>query len=185
MGKGLLPTGTAVPTLPQGSGGTDVPDNIKYVSIDRFVFATVGSQKLKKLYGNFKPEVILDKDTGNATTAGAGVGFMEIRDPWGTKLVYAAYVRSDGAVSATPGGPWADDFLPRREEMFFASAGRDKKWGYVGANAKDSMGNYFIPNTDLAAYLNTGETLGSAAQRDRLTNEASDNIYSFGTLNTQ
>lgn len=59
-------------------------------------------------------------------------GLLEVRDAWGTKIVYAAYVKYP-----EPGGDLdkTDDFLPKRGTPFFVSAGPDRKFGSVGPSA--------------------------------------------------
>lgn len=53
----------------------------------------------------------------------AGDGFLEVVDPWGNSVAYAA------AVSHDPGKFPDDDFLPEHDSPFFASAGKDQRWG--------------------------------------------------------
>jgi prepilin-type N-terminal cleavage/methylation domain-containing protein len=59
-----------------------------------------------------------------------GNGFDELRDPWGTRLIYASYAEQGGASSE-------DDFLPehgtsKNWRPFVASAGPDGLWGGPG-----------------------------------------------------
>ncbi len=52
-----------------------------------------------------------------------GDGFLEVVDPWGNPIAYA------WNVTHTPGSNEDDDFLPEYQGVFFASAGKDQKWG--------------------------------------------------------
>lgn len=66
-----------------------------------------------------------------------------ILDGWGNPLYYAAKVQADNYT--------ADDFLPRFQTAFFASAGPDGKWGSHNANGKpdaEAADNIYSFNLD-------------------------------------
>ncbi len=50
-------------------------------------------------------------------------GFIEIVDAWGNPIAYARSVEHDVPATAD------DDFLPKHNSPFFASAGKDQRWG--------------------------------------------------------
>lgn len=118
-----------------GTGDLDIGDNasdsdeFKARSIERFVWATFNVPQVRDLYGPI--------EEGGQLTDGDGNGFLELRDPWGGKLVYAPYVALNGNPGDdTPGdGFRADDFLPRHDRPFFASPGPDGRWGNANANS--------------------------------------------------
>lgn len=80
--------------------------------IERFVWAA-----------NQLPQ-IRDKlpSLGSAFEDTDGDGFMEVIDPWGNPIAYANNLSHNDAVTD-------DDFLPVYSKAFFASAGKDQKWG--------------------------------------------------------
>ncbi len=59
-----------------------------------------------------------------------GDGFMEVLDPWGNPVAYAFSVKHPvpNTLAGTNNDP-EDDFLPVHANAFFASAGKDQKWG--------------------------------------------------------
>ena len=139
--------------------------DIARYSVERFVWVTRRVASLEKLYATFRPETLKNSDDDP--------GFLEIQDAWGSKLIYAAYVKDDTAYPSSYGsgvGDPADDFLPKSDTYFFASAGPDKKWGH--ANPENA------PN--LTPYKLAGETNEQAIRR--LREEAGDNVYSDDTL---
>jgi prepilin-type N-terminal cleavage/methylation domain-containing protein len=92
---------------------------VKHHSIERFVWATLQISDIQEMYAQFDSQTLTDLDEeGNPP----GNGFLELRDAWGNKLVYATSVsREDGYDE--------DDFLPERHDPFFASPGPDGQWG--------------------------------------------------------
>ncbi len=135
-------TGRDVMTELIGGGANDDPDidndheRFQDRSIERFVWATYRIQTVRQgLYAGIDEEYLRDKedigvDGANNTLDldGDGValenGFLELRDSWGTKLIYAAFVDWGDSEDG-------DDFLPESNKVFFASAGPDGKWGDV------------------------------------------------------
>ncbi len=60
-----------------------------------------------------------------------GDGFLDLVDPWGTPIAYGYEVRHPSTDDPRSGSDnfTEDDFLPRYQGAFFASAGKDKQWG--------------------------------------------------------
>ncbi len=81
-------------------------------------------------------------------------GFMEVIDPWGNPVAYAQKVTHKTSSDT--------DFLPAHDAPFFASAGKDQKWGLP-----KNRGEF---NSDAAweAYMATDDY-----------KFAQDNLYSF------
>jgi len=52
-----------------------------------------------------------------------GDGFIEVVDAWGNPIAYARSVKHNDPSTSD------DDFLPERNGPFFASAGKDQRWG--------------------------------------------------------
>jgi prepilin-type N-terminal cleavage/methylation domain-containing protein len=60
---------------------------------------------------------------GDFDNGGLGDGFLEVVDPWGNPIAYASRVEHLIGVNVE------DDFLPIHDNPFFASAGKDQRWG--------------------------------------------------------
>jgi len=90
------------------------------IYVERFIWAANQMPTVRKVLpslGSGFDDTELDI---NGTPAGDG--FLEVVDPWGNSVAYAASVsHSDGYTD--------DDFLPEHDSPFFASAGADQKWG--------------------------------------------------------
>jgi len=80
-------------------------------------------------------------------------GFLEVVDPWGNSIAYAANVSH----SSSPD----DDFLPEHDSPFFASAGKDKLWGQPKTSGEMTAAQW-------ETYIETDEYKFSV-----------DNLYSF------
>jgi prepilin-type N-terminal cleavage/methylation domain-containing protein len=81
--------------------------------IERFIWA---ANQVPQIRDNLPALGSAFEDTDND-------GFMEVIDPWGNPVAYA------NGVKHTPGTDEDDDFLPLHDSPFFASAGKDQKWG--------------------------------------------------------
>ena len=136
-------------------------------SIERFVWATQRVGALKKFYATFRPESLKDTDP-----VSSGKGYLEILDAWNRKLIYVTYVRiPDNANNASVPDDTSDDFLPKRETYYFASAGPDGKWGHASPDD---------PSVNIADYKQGSET--PAETKSRLREESGDNVYSIDSL---
>ncbi len=128
---------------PSGSGTLNIEGDadpelaMKIRSIERFVWVTYKIPAIRKgVYGGIDEQFFMDnkdENLGQVVEANGVDNFLELRDAWGNKLIYAAYVyRNEGAIlGIDPDGtnrPF-DDFLPEHTEPFFASAGPDGEWG--------------------------------------------------------
>ncbi len=83
-------------------------------------------------------------------------GFIEVVDAWGNPIAYARSV--EHGVAATSD----DDFLPKHNGPFFASAGKDQRWGMPRVRGE------FATENDWEAYKATDEYKFSV-----------DNLYDF------
>lgn len=102
--------------------GANSEEDMKIHSIERFLWAAMQHPTTNKMLATLGEDVFVDDDAN---------GYMELRDGWGKKIIYAAYVsRGDGDDS--------DNFLPERFDSipltpsprsYFASAGADGEWG--------------------------------------------------------
>ena len=166
----------------------DTPDDIKNQSIARFVWATIQPPAIRSLYDANLADSLSDSDPQiPAKGATPAMGFLDLHDGWGRKLIYVAYVKhlnnpTTGATFGTPNpnnDDDADDFLPSSNSYYFVSAGPDGKWGHV--NARTITGG---AAGELSQYLEAAESLPAddAAVRARLAEEASDNVYSSDVL---
>ena len=98
--------------------------------IERFVWATWQVPDTRDLLQAIGKEALVDAENLGPN---AGNGYVEVRDAWGNKLVYASYAWDPASDDNTPN----DDFLPPhgtsdRWRPFFASAGKDGLWGGPG-----------------------------------------------------
>ncbi len=55
-------------------------------------------------------------------------GFLDVIDPWGNPVAFAVRVSHDNELQFVNDGN-DDDFLPAHDNPFFASAGKDQRWG--------------------------------------------------------
>jgi prepilin-type N-terminal cleavage/methylation domain-containing protein len=157
----------------------DDPLGVQQRSIARFVWVTRRVKALETLYATFRPEALDRVIEGTGMTSGQTNGYLGILDAWRRPLVYAAFVLHDydndgNTYNDTMGDndDDADDFLPRNDSYFFASAGPDGKWGHANADN--------ISASELNQYKLPMESDPNA--RRRLREEASDNIYSLDAL---
>jgi prepilin-type N-terminal cleavage/methylation domain-containing protein len=121
---------------------------------ERFIWAANQMPTIRKMLpslGDGFDDIELD---GNNVPSGDG--FLEVVDPWGNPVAYAASVKHD------PLGFTNDDFLPEHNAPFFASAGKDQRWG------RPQKRGDFLNDTDWQTYKD------SDAYRFTL-----DNLYSF------
>ncbi|MAE62512.1 MAG: hypothetical protein CMJ49_14290 [Planctomycetaceae bacterium] len=139
-----------------GSSMIDLQDH----SIERFLWVVLQVPEIRNSLSG-QTELLQDDD-------GPPKEFLEMRDGWGNKFVYVAFVDYDDPADQ-------DNFLPQRgkfglDRPYFASAGPDGSWGHVDDVEKsrnrdrDSNGN---PDRD-----NNGD-----GEDDHL-----DNIYSYEIL---
>ncbi len=91
---------------------------------------------------------------GSAFEDADGDGFMEVIDPWGNPIAYANNVSHNDPVTD-------DDFLPAYSKAFFASAGKDQKWGRARKSGEMTAAQW-------ATYKDTDDYKDSV-----------DNLYSF------
>ena len=71
-----------------------------------------------------------------------GNGFLELRDPWGSKFIYAPFVAWENNGPDEQRDEYtADDFLPRHDKPFFASPGPDRLWGDAQFENVDANGD--------------------------------------------
>lgn len=124
-----------------GSTGSGRPDPNDYANapehyVERFIALINQQETTRVLWGAVDEDLVVDND---------GDGFAEVLDPWGTPIVYAAFVSHNDSVSA-------DDFLPQRGDLtnttggtyapkspapFFVSAGPDGEFGSVTGTAAE------------------------------------------------
>lgn len=95
--------------------------------IERFVYKALKYETSSKILHTLNNKQLVDRD---------GDGFLEVYDGFDNKIKYAAYVSGKDAYTL-------DDTLPIHRTAFFASAGRDGKWGDANnsndADAQDNM----------------------------------------------
>ncbi len=114
--------------------------------IERFIWAA-----------NQMPQIREKLDSlGAALDDSDNDGFLDVVDPWGNPIAYAASVSHDPTKNPD------DDFLPVHNNPFFASAGADLKWGLARKRGE------FANDNDWLAFQETD------AYKDSL-----DNLYSF------
>lgn len=128
--------------------GDDTEDALKRHSIERFVAETIQIPNIERIYQSFADSVLTDEEAPDEP----GHGFLEVRDAWGNKLIYVDRVDHDDNQDT------AYDFLPERDQPYFASAGDDGRWGDYRELLRRQRGDSY--DLDLAE-------------------AASDNIYSF------
>lgn len=92
-------------------------------------------------------------------------GFMEVIDPWGNPVAYASSVKHQ-IQALLPNNGDDDDFLPAHASPFFASAGKDQKWGLPRTRGEFGPGP--AGDTDWNNYKATDDY-----------KFAQDNLYSF------
>ena len=128
--------------VPGATGETDLDadDDQEFIarSIERFVWATHRVPSAQEMYGRVNETVftdltgeIPDPVGGDALYTENPNGFLELRDGWDNKIVYAAFVAHDddhGTHDATD-DYLDDDFLPPHDRPFFVSAGPDGDFG--------------------------------------------------------
>lgn len=116
--------------IPERDGGSEPPpytvdDNEepadkKFImdrSIERFIWATSQVPAIRQQLNSSLPDgLLVDEDEPEPN------GFLELRDAWGTKIIYVAFVNYEDDIES-------DDFLPARQNAYFASAGPDGLWG--------------------------------------------------------
>jgi type II secretory pathway pseudopilin PulG len=88
---------------------------------ERFVWAATQLETTAKMLPSLGSVAWVDVDDN---------GFMELRDGWGHKIVYAAFVDHGDADSS-------DDYLPEFDKPFFASAGKDGNFGNAKTDPND------------------------------------------------
>lgn len=97
---------------------------------------------------------------GSAFTDTDNDGFMEVIDPWGNPIAYADSVTHNDDPSCPV--EQQDNFLPVHNTPFFASAGKDQKWGLPRKRGE------FTSEAAWNAYKDTDDYKFSV-----------DNLYSF------
>lgn len=125
--------------------------------IERFIWAAYqmpvireGLPSLGALFGDF------DND-------GLGDGFLEVVDPWGNPIAYASNVKHPTPNTLTStNNATDDDFLPLHNNPFFASAGKDQRWGRPRVHGE------FSNDPDWQTYKDSDDYRFSV-----------DNLYSF------
>ncbi len=104
-------------------GGTTV-QAFRANAVERFVWATIQVATIRQeMYASLPDRLLTDTDNANDDPD----GFLELRDGWRNKMIYAAFVDHDDSHGE-------DDFLPEHPAPFFASAGPDGEWGDVTAD---------------------------------------------------
>ena len=142
-----------------GSGplGLSGEANFQVQSIERFIWATLQINSIREQYYAAMSETELIDSDGN--------GFLELRDGWDNKIVYAQAVvhddDGDGNINDSEGAADEDDFLPAHNVPLFASAGPDGKFG---------------SHKQLFRQLN-GDSLNATERQE--AEDAADNVYSF------
>jgi prepilin-type N-terminal cleavage/methylation domain-containing protein len=136
------------------SADNDRDMRIANLYIERFLWAAnqmpAIREKLPSLSGSFG-----DADDDD---------FLDLVDPWGNPIAYANYVQhppKPNALNGTTNYP-EDDFLPAHNGPFFASAGKDQRWG------RPRVRGEFNTENDWLNYQATDEYEFSV-----------DNLYSF------
>lgn len=90
-------------------------------------------------------------------------GFLEIVDPWGNPIAYASNVKHPTPNTLTStNNATDDDFLPLHDNPFFASAGKDQRWGRPRVHGE------FSNDPDWQTYKDSDDYRFSV-----------DNLYSF------
>lgn len=114
----------AINTSQTTTTAADYPKSFYNLSIEQFVYATYKIDSIKT--GLYAGAVMKN---GSTSLLGDldGNGMLDIRDAWDNKIVYVANNPNPGS-----DGFAHDDKLPARSTPYFASAGRDGKWGNVG-----------------------------------------------------
>ncbi|MEM0913609.1 MAG: type II secretion system protein [Planctomycetota bacterium] len=146
--QGSAGTGTINGGLYTTEAGEDIPLDF----IERFIAIASQNASSDGLWRAVDEKFITDLDND---------GFAEIIDPWGTPILYAAFVSHSDSESI-------DDFLPQRGDMtaagggyvpkspapFFVSAGPDGKFGDVNGTAaeqEDAEDNVYSYTLDKGA----------------------------------
>ncbi|MEM9251595.1 MAG: prepilin-type N-terminal cleavage/methylation domain-containing protein [Planctomycetota bacterium] len=127
------PTEPSPDDLPSKNGH---PDGYPEHFIERFIALVDQRDESRSLWRSVDNNNIVDTD---------GDGFAEVTDPWGTPIVYAAFVShrdSDnddnfleqrGDMQAAGGG----SFVPKSPAPVFVSAGPDRDFGDVNGSAAE------------------------------------------------
>ena len=139
-------------------GGNEI-DDVKEQSIQRFIWVVYQVPDAASVLSRER-DALTDRDSPPD-----GDGFLEVRDAWDSKIVYAAFVDHEDAAEE-------DDFLPERGKLgvpkpFFASAGPDGLWGHVADVNNDASDDR--DNNSQADRDNDGDG----------TDDHLDNLYSF------
>jgi len=102
---------------PGATGSDDLSGPLHERSIERFAWAALQIESVETVLRSVGRDALVDQD---------GNGFLEVRDPWGNKLLYADYVHPDQGDQPK--------FLPYRgtetsKRPYVASPGPDGLWG--------------------------------------------------------
>jgi len=160
--------------LPQYLAESSQTPERNHVTIERFVWAIFQLPETRQMLENLGSKFLADTD---------GDDFIEIIDPWGEPLFYAAYVDHEEQSEVEV---IMDDFLVERKTWadkqnpadhrsqwrpVFASAGEDRLWGKVKAESE------FPPERDengMTAYDRYLETVDGEPTIDNLYSDQTE-----------
>ena len=112
-------------------GATTLAGRFQHASSERFVWVTYQLPATRDMLLKLGEEALTDENRNC---------YLELRDGWGNKIVYVAYQDLADTISV-------DNFLPEYRRPFFASAGRDGKWG-ANNDAPEAADNLYSFNID-------------------------------------